>query len=192
MGLFRQTPRTINHPLLGPVCFTRKRGNRHIRLRVNAKGVFVSHPYLVSLAQAQAFLEAHLSWAQAALARLRAKEAQVPVISPQELERLWKQAHILLPPRLAVLAQQHGFQHEQVRIKNNHSNWGSCSGKNNINLNFRLVTLPAHLQDYVLLHELCHTRIKNHGPQFWALLDSYTNGNARALSKELRTLKFSF
>ena len=192
MGLFSQATRTIAHPLLGTVCFTRKRGNRHIRLRVNAKGVFVSYPYLVSFAQAQAFLEAHLPWAQAALIRLRDKQAQQPAVSPQELAQLWQQAHALLPPRLATLAQQHGFQYEQVRIKNNHSNWGSCSGKNNINLNFRLVTLPAHLQDYVLLHELCHTRVKNHGPQFWALLGSYTNGNARAYSKELRRLRLSF
>jgi Predicted metal-dependent hydrolase len=192
MGLLGEATRTITHPLLGTVCFTPKRGNRNFRLRVNAKGVFVSYPSLLSLAQAQAFLEAKLPWVQEAIVRVRAKEAQAPAISLQELEQLWRQAHVLLPPRLATLAQQHGFQHEQVRIKNNRSNWGSCSGKNNINLNFRLVTLPAHLQDYVLLHELCHTRIKNHGPQFWALLDSHTNGRAKALAKELRTIKLSF
>ena len=191
MGLFRQTPRTITHPLLGPVCFTRKRGNRHIRLRVSIKGVFISYPYLVSFARAQAFLEAHVPWAQAALVRLRAKEVSRPVLSPEALAQLRQRAKALLPPRLAALAQQHDLQYGRVCIKNNRSNWGSCSGKNNINLNLRIVSLPTHLQDYILLHELCHTRVKNHGPQFWALLDSYTNGRAKALAKELRTIKLS-
>jgi predicted metal-dependent hydrolase len=91
-----------------------------------------------------------------------------------------------LPPRLAQLATAHGFQYGNVSIRNNTSNWGSCSGRNNINLNLHLMKMPDHLIDYILLHELAHTRVKNHGLKFWELLDSLTGNQAKKLSKEVR------
>ena len=98
------------------------------------------------------------------------------------------QAKKELPPRLASLAAQHGFTYNKVFIKNNVSNWGSCSSRKNINLNLRLVTLPLELQDYVMLHELCHLKYLNHGPQFHALLESVCPGH-RALAKELKNFR---
>lgn len=89
-----------------------------------------------------------------------------------EIERMRSEAQRILPPRLQELARQHGFTYHQLRIKHNVSNWGSCSVKGNINLNLHLVRLPAELQDYVMLHELCHLREMNHGPKFHALLES--------------------
>ena len=93
-----------------------------------------------------------------------------------------------LPPRLAALAALHGFTYARVFIKNNVSNWGSCSVRGNINLNLRLVTLPEALRDYVMLHELCHLKEMNHGPRFHALLESVCPGH-HALEKELRTYR---
>ena len=57
--------------------------------------------------------------------------------------------------------------------------WGSCTNENNISLNKMLYILPSELQDYIILHELLHTRIKNHGKEFWAELDRLTNGAKR-------------
>jgi predicted metal-dependent hydrolase len=91
-----------------------------------------------------------------------------------------------LPPRLSQLAVAKGFQYGNITIRNNTSNWGSCSGRNNISLNLHLMKLPDHLIDYILLHELVHTRVKNHGPKFWELLNSVTNNQAKQLSKEVR------
>ncbi len=105
-----------------------------------------------------------------------------------QVEALRAQAKAELPPRLAELAALHGFQYNKVFIKNNVSNWGSCSVRGNINLNLRLVTLPQELQDYVMLHELCHLREMNHGPRFHALLESVCPGH-RALAKELRSYR---
>lgn len=116
-------------------------------------------------------------------ARSRRPRRKAPV-NP-EVERLRAQAKEELPPRLARLAHRHGFEYERVFIKNNVSNWGSCSSRKNINLNLRLVTLPTELQDYVMLHELCHLRYLNHGPQFHALLESVCPGH-RSLEKQLR------
>ena len=102
-----------------------------------------------------------------------------------EVERLRAQAKKELPPRLAELASLHGFEYNRLAIKNNVSNWGSCSSKKNINLNLRVVTLPPQLRDYVMLHELCHLRYLNHGPQFHALLETVCPGH-RILARQLR------
>jgi len=99
------------------------------------------------------------------------------------------EAKKILPPRLTELAQQHGFTFNRLTIRNNKRNWGSCSSRNNISLNLQMMKLPEELIDYILLHELVHTKIKNHGPLFWAKLDELTNFRAREMSKQVR--KFS-
>ena len=111
------------------------------------------------------------------------KPRKAPV-NPQ-VEAWRAQAKAELPARLAALAAQHGFSYNKVFIKNNVSNWGSCSSRGNINLNLRLVTLPDDLRDYVLLHELCHLKYLNHGPQFHALLESVCPGH-RELARQMR------
>ena len=117
---------------------------------------------------------------------LRRKPRRAPVTP--EVERMRAQAKAELPPRLAALAAQHGFQYKRVFIKNNRTNWGSCSSLGNINLNLRLVSLPQELQDYVMLHELCHLKYLNHGPEFHALLESVCPGH-RALARQMKEYK---
>ncbi len=81
---------------------------------------------------------------------------------------LRNKAKTYLPKRLEEIAQQFGYKYNKVALKFMKSRWGSCSYKNNINLNISLVTLENELIDYVLLHELVHTVEKNHGEAFWA------------------------
>lgn len=107
-------------------------------------------------------------------------------------EQLRKQAKLLLPDRLHTLACRHGLPFSRVSINSARTRWGSCSSRKSINLSLYLMLLPSRLIDYVLLHELCHTREMNHGPRFWALLDSLTGGQARALRKELRCFRPQF
>ena len=84
------------------------------------------------------------------------------------------------------------FTEEGVKITGSRGRWGSCSGTGSINLSCYLMLLPPHLMDYVLLHELSHTKEMNHGPRFWELLDSMTGGRARALRAELRRFNTDF
>ena len=105
--------------------------------------------------------------------RRRRKRKPLTAEQAAEVERLRIQAKAALPPRLAELAARHGFTYNQVRIKHNVSNWGSCSELGNINLNLNIMRLPEHLQDYIMLHELCHFAHRNHGKEFVALLDRF-------------------
>jgi predicted metal-dependent hydrolase len=93
-------------------------------------------------------------------------------------------ARKLLVDRLNQLAQKHGFTYNRVFIKNQKTRWGSCSKKNNINLNINLVRLPQELIDYTILHELVHTRVKNHSPKFWDQMDALL-GDAKKIDKKL-------
>jgi len=95
------------------------------------------------------------------------------------------EAKEFFPQRVEYLAKIHGFVYKKVFIKNAKTLWGSCSSTNNINLNIHLLRLPDYLIDYVILHELCHTKEKNHKKEFWDLLE-LVYPNAREYSKELK------
>jgi predicted metal-dependent hydrolase len=96
------------------------------------------------------------------------------------------EAKTLLPARIEALATQNGFVYNELTFRDTVSRWGSCSGRNAISLSIRLMLLPDPLIDYVILHELCHTRQKNHGPKFHALLERLTEGRHRQYEKELK------
>lgn len=100
------------------------------------------------------------------------------------IRALRKEAEVLLPQRLEALASQTGFRYSSVGVKQLKSRWGSCNTKQEIVLNLFLMQLPWHLIDYVLVHELTHTKIMQHGAPFWREMERHLP-NARALRKQM-------
>lgn len=128
-------------------------------------------------------------------AHLNANQPEIQTFLKDALTKVLRHhAKEFLPWRVKHLAQLFGFTYEKITIKNLRSRWGSCSARNNINLNLHLVRLPLHLIDYVILHELVHTQHKNHGPHFWKALDALLQGqgNAKKLQKEMRRYTTDF
>lgn len=117
----------------------------------------------------------------------RVKKNQIVVVYPNTLQAnnvevqaaahrasiraLRAQAEQLLPIRLNELATKYKFEYSSVTVKNMKSRWGSCDQRRNIVLNLFLVQLPWEMIDYVLLHELTHTKVLKHGPEFWAAME---------------------
>ncbi len=76
-----------------------------------------------------------------------------------------------LPARTRELAAMHGVAIGRVTIRNQRSRWGSCSVRGAISLNWRLIQTPPSVRDYIILHELMHTREMNHSGRFWAQVE---------------------
>ena len=178
--------RTYNDPEIGPVRLVKSTRARRISVRVHPlKGVTVTVPQFCSYdAGMQVFVQ-YREWV------LKTMERQKPVrecaaaaaVAPEQIEAMRREARELLPRRLSELADRYGFSYGRVFIKHNSSNWGSCSALGNINLNLNLVRLPQLLRDHVILHELCHLKHPNHGPEFHALLERLGADNLRRLAE---------
>ncbi|HLC68982.1 MAG TPA: M48 family metallopeptidase [Candidatus Bilamarchaeaceae archaeon] len=110
----------------------------------------------------------------------------VPEIGDEEKKRMAHEALPRITGRMHELNAIH-FRSPvgKIRIKGNLSNWGSCSPKNNISINFALLFLPEELLEYVIVHELAHTKIRNHSKHFWNLVEK-AMPDYRQRKKELR------
>ena len=180
------------HPRLGEVTLSRTLRARRVSISVRATGVVrLSFPDGVSQTRALEFLEQKAGWIEAARERLARKRAAMPPqLPPAEqkarIEELRRAAKADLPGRIARLSEATGLKYEKLSIRASRTKWGSCSGRNHISLSLFLMTLPEHLRDYVIVHELCHTVHHNHSPRFHALVDRLVGGREKALNKELR------
>lgn len=100
------------------------------------------------------------------------------------IRALRKEAESLLPQRLNYLSSQTGLSYRSVGVKQLKSRWGSCNTSKDIILNLYLMQLPWHLIDYVILHELTHTKVMRHGPLFWKELERHLP-KAKSYRKEI-------
>lgn len=170
---------------VGPVLFVKSPRARRVSITVRgSRGVRVAVPMRVSFAAARRATEERLGWIRSALAAVERARAEQPemVRSAECLDR--RRARTQLVRRLAELAAAHGYAYNRVFVRNQASLWGSASAAGNINLNARLAVLPSDLSDYVILHELVHTRHRGHGRRFWRELESLV-GDTRPLRKRL-------
>ena len=165
-------------PDVGSVAVAVSDRARYARITITRDGqVKLILPPRMSLGRGREYLESGRSWIRRHLGQIRAAEAE------PGLDRV--RARKLLVERLAELARRHGFVYNKVFVKNQRTLWGSCSSANNINLNMRLAALPGELRDYVILHELVHTRHKNHSKAFWDTLNRLV-GDGKGLQRQLR------
>jgi predicted metal-dependent hydrolase len=98
---------------------------------------------------------------------------------------LKNEATHFLPKRLHDIAYAEGYDFSGVSVKQMRSRWGSCNQDKHITLNIFLLELPIELIDYVIMHELAHTRALNHGAEFWREFEAHLPG-ARNLRKQIR------
>ncbi|MBI3400751.1 MAG: M48 family metallopeptidase [Acidobacteria bacterium] len=160
-------PRTRN-----PIFVRHPRARRYV-IRVADDGtVRVTVPRWGSKREAMAFAQAQRAWIERQRKRVeqdRLKPRPAPMAP--EVERAFHvRAARELPARLLELAAQHGLTVSRVSVRNQRWRWGSCSPNGHICLNWRLVTMPEAVRDYVLIHELMHLKRLDHSPKFWKLV----------------------
>ena len=159
---------------VGPVLFEKSRRARRIGLTVRAsRGVRVAVPARVSFEEARLIAVSKLEWVRRTLGRIeQAREhCNEVVLAAEHLDR--RTARTFLAERLAALAEEHGFAPGRLSVRNQGTLWGSASPSGRIQLNAYLAVLPQELSDYVILHELVHTRVRGHGRAFWKELERH-------------------
>ncbi len=179
-----KNPTVVTIPEIGQVVFKHSKRARHLGIRIySSKEIQVTVPYQYTFENAQKFFISKLDWVKKHLNRILKYEKQQSGTCP--VTPVFDEESVLgLARRLDELAEKYNFSYNRVCIRNQKSRWGSCSAKNNINLNIGLTRIPEELRDYVILHELVHTRVKNHSRIFWVELDKILSG--KKLNAELR------
>ena len=181
----------INLSSIGPILFEKSKRARRVSISVRSDRVRVAVPKGVSFKQAEKFVLSKTDWIKKHLQKLEylKNNYQTPTHAQSLINRNTAKAALIC--KLETLARKHGFTYNRVFVKNQRTLWGSCSAKNNINLNYKLVVLPDALQEYVILHELVHLKIKNHSKNFWNELARYCP-DYKERKRELKKYRLEF
>ena len=140
---------------------------KSVGIRIDGTGeITVRAPLRMPETEIRKVLESKRSWIEKTLQKIEAR-AQEPKLTEEELAALVKQAKKVIPPRVAERARQIGVTYGRIAIRKQKSLWGSCSAKGNLNFNCLLMLCPEDVQDYVIVHELCHRKELNHSVRFW-------------------------
>jgi predicted metal-dependent hydrolase len=181
--------KTIPVPGIGEVLCRKHRGARRITLHVSAsRGVWVTLPFHQSFRDAENVVKLNRQWIEQTYNKAKQAHEQAQPLRDKLAAIDTLQAKKELTLRLGELAHKNGFCFRRVSIRNQRTRWGSCSSKQCISLNIKLMLLPEELQDYVMLHELVHTRVHNHSPAFYAELDKLAQ-NRRHLTARLKEIR---
>ncbi|MCI2058533.1 MAG: M48 family metallopeptidase [Oscillibacter sp.] len=147
-------------------------GRRTVSLEIDKScRLLVRAPQRMPREDIDAFVAAHRRWADTHLARCRARQAAAPPPpTPEEIAALKRRAGAVLPEKVARWARILGLTPASVKITSARTRYGSCSGRDGLCFSCFLMNSPDDAVELVVVHELCHIRYKNHGPQFYALL----------------------
>jgi predicted metal-dependent hydrolase len=163
----------------------RYRRSKYVRISVKPGGrVVVTTPWRTPQYMVRQFVAKQQEW----IAKARAKMATVAPPqrsgSKQEYTKYKKEAHALFSERLTQLNQAYRFPYKRVSIRNQKTRWGSCSKSGTLSFSYRLLFVQPEVRDYVLVHELCHTKEMNHSRRFWELV-SQTVPDYKMLRRQL-------
>lgn len=149
-----------------------KRSNRKtmvIEITKEAK-VLVRAPYRMPMAEIKRFVNEKSDWIQKHVEKMLEKQQERSAqekLTNADIQKLAKEALDTLPKKVEYYAKIIGVTYGRITIRNQKTRWGSCSAKGNLNLNCLLMLTPEEVQDYVVVHELCHRKQMNHSKQFW-------------------------
>ena len=147
-----------------------KSDRKTIAIQIKPDGqVVVRCPKRMRVEEARRFVESKADWIEKHLAKRQPQN--VAKYTPEEVEQLREQARKLVTERVRYYAPIIGVTYGQIAIRTQHTRWGSCSSKGNLNFNCLLALVPPEVLDYVVVHELCHRKELNHSARFWSQVE---------------------
>ena len=167
---------------IGQVKYKHSKKAKYIRIVINHDSqVSVVIPSHYNIKDAIEFVHSKKNWIQKNKIRIIQKKKLKMTLSNVELEKFWYNT----TQKMVQLANIHQLDFYELTFKTLKTRWGSCSQNNTICINNIIYYLPEHLKEYIMLHELAHTKIKNHSRIFWEELEKICP-NSKLKRKELR------
>ncbi len=137
--------------------------------------ITIRAPIDMSDGEISAFVTSKSDWIKKTIERFEKTKTQAQNIEPltfEQIKELADKALRELPPRVAEFALKIGVKCNGITVRNQKTRWGSCSAKGNINLNCLIMLMPEDVQDYIIVHELCHLKEMNHSKRFWGEVEN--------------------
>lgn len=164
-----------------------KRRVKRLSIRLKNGAIYVSVPRLLPYAAAVAFVRAEKSWI------LKSIEGHfdrqwLPASANYKKDK--EKSRKLVEAKLVQWNKSYNYRWGRVAIRDQSGRWGSCSSQGNLNFNWKILYLPEPLQDYLIVHEICHLKQPNHSKEFWQLVEQ-TIPIYKIRRKELKALTLS-
>ena len=149
-----------------------KSNRKTIAIQIKEDGrVVVRTPYSMSRVKAEQFIEERRDWILKNQKALKEKQDQKMVITQEMRKGGVEKAMEIFPKRVAYYARLMGISYGRITIREQKTRWGSCSGRGNLNFNWKLTLMPPEILDYVVVHELAHRKEMNHSRDFWKIVE---------------------
>lgn len=149
----------------------KNRRARSVKLAIRGQELLVTVPWLIPIWMAERFIIQKADWIMGTIENFKKNIFSLRQEYPLMNYRRDKiKAKKLIKKRLIYYNNFYNFSYNNIRIKNSKTGWGSCSSKQNLNFNYRILYLSPELADYIVVHELCHLQEMNHGREFWKLV----------------------
>lgn len=180
--------------ILPPFILKRSVRSRTVRVSVKSGGVVtVSAPRHTSESVIKSFLSKHVGWLQKKIEYFKKfPEERLSLAREKKLYVAHKaRARVTAEAKVNQWNRHFKFVFNKISIRNSRSRWGSCSSKGTICFNYKIAFLPEYLADYLVVHELCHLKERNHGKGFWGLVGGAIP-NYAACRRELRNFNCIF
>lgn len=173
--------------------YTVKKSTRAKNIRITITtdaSVVITIPHRASISIAEKFFMSKYTWVEEKVTKMSKNifNQKIPRSSIRDYKKYKEDALSLTQKKLLQWNKFYNFKWNRVTIRNTSSRWGSCSKNKNLNFNYRIIYLPEALQDYLIVHELCHLKELNHSSHFWQLIEK-TLPNYLELRKELRQVQ---
>ena len=138
-------------------------------MRIKEGNIFVSAPFWISKKVIDDFIVSKKDWIQKA----HSNSDYLAQAERAFISFYLEQLILYLTDRVNYYCEQLGVEYSKIEVKKVSSIWGSCSAKNVLSFNRKLCLAPKEIVDYVVIHEVCHLRERNHSSRFWGLVRTY-------------------
>lgn len=172
----------------GEIIFTitRNRLAKRLRLSVNSEGeVKAVAPDWLPEKIVEDFILSKTNWIVKKIEEFEKISGPTPKLGTNDYKKNKEQARKFVVSKVAQLNLFYGHKIGAISIRNQKTRWGSCSGKGNLNFNYKIMFLPDKLADYIIVHEICHLKEMNHSEKFWKLV-SLSILDYKTIRKELK------